>query len=79
MKKRVFAILLCLCLLIGIVPNMGTTAFAAGSYNIGDTVTFAGYDWYIIGTESDGVKAPSGCYTHLRKIMALAIQLLEIV
>lgn len=67
MKKRFLAALLCLCLLVGLVPGMGTTAFAAGSYNIGDTVTFAGYDWYIIGTESDGVKAPSGCYTLFAK------------
>lgn len=67
MKKRFVAALLCLCLLVGLVPGMGTTAFAAGSYNIGDTVTFAGYDWYIIGTESDGVKAPSGCYTLFAK------------
>ena len=67
MKKRFFAVLLCLCLLVGLVPGMGTTAFAASSYNIGDTVTFAGYDWYIIGTESDGVKAPSGCYTLFAK------------
>ena len=67
MKKRFLAALLCLCLLVGLVPGMGTTAFAAGSYNIGDTVTFAGHDWYIIGTESDGVKAPSGCYTLFAK------------
>lgn len=67
MKKRFLAALLCLCLLVGLVPGMGTTAFAAGSYNIGDTVTFAGYDWYIIGTESDGVKAPSGYYTLFAK------------
>lgn len=67
MKKRFLAALFCLCLLVGLVPGMGTTAFAAGSYNIGDTVTFAGHDWYIIGTESDGVKAPSGCYTLFAK------------
>lgn len=67
MKKRFLAALLCLCLLVGLVPGMGTTAFAAGSYNIGDTVTFAGHDWYIIGTESEGVTAPSGCYTLFAK------------
>lgn len=67
MKKRFLAALLCLCLLVGLVPGMGTTAFAAGSYNIGDIVTFAGYDWYIIGTENDGVTAPSGCYTLFAK------------
>ena len=30
MKKRFFAVLLCLCLLVGLVPGMGTTAFTAG-------------------------------------------------
>lgn len=67
MKKRFLAALLCLCLLVGLVPGMGTTAFAAGSYNIGDTVTFAGYDWYIIGTKSEGVTAPEGYYTLFAK------------
>lgn len=67
MKKRFFSALLCLCLLIGLVPGMGTTAFAASDHNIGDTVTFAGHEWYVIGTESDGVKAPSGCYTLFAK------------
>lgn len=67
MKKRFLAALLCLCLLVGLVPGMGTTAFAASDHNIGDTVTFAGYDWYIIGTESEGVTAPAGCYTLFAK------------
>lgn len=67
MKKRFLAALLCLCLLVGLVPGMGTTAFAASDHNIGDIVTFAGYDWYIIGTESEGVTAPSGCYTLFAK------------
>ena len=34
---------------------------------IGDTVEFAGHDWYIIGTETEGVTAPSGCYTLFAK------------
>ena len=70
MKKRFLAALLCLCLLVGLVPGMGTTAFAASDHNIGDTVTFAGYDWYIIGTDNEadgGVTAPAGCYTLLAK------------
>ena len=67
MKKRFLAALLCLCLLVGLVPGMGTTAFAASDHNIGDTVTFAGYDWYIIGTKSEGVTAPEGCYTLFAK------------
>lgn len=66
-KKRLVAALLCLCMLIGLMPGMGTAAFAASQYNIGDTVLFAGYEWYIIGTETEGVKAPSGCYTLFAK------------
>ena len=65
--KKILSLLLCLCLLVGLVPGMGTSAFAAGSYNIGDTVTFAGYDWDIIGTESEGVTAPEGYYTLFAK------------
>ena len=34
---------------------------------IGDTVGFAGHDWYIIGTETEGVTAPEGCYTLFAK------------
>lgn len=67
MKKRFLAALLCLCLLVGLVPGMGTTAFAASDHNIGDTVEFAGYEWYIIGTETEGVTAPAGCYTLFAK------------
>ena len=67
MKKRFFSVLLCLCLLAGLAPNMGTTAFAAGDYKIGDTVDFAGHEWYIIGTPTEGVTAPAGCYTLFAK------------
>ena len=67
MKKRFLAALLCLCLLVGLVPGMGTTAFAASDHNIGDTVEFAGHEWYVIGTETDGVTAPAGCYTLFAK------------
>lgn len=70
MKKRFFAALVCLCLLVGLIPNMGTTAFAASNHNIGDTVPFAGHEWYIIGTDNrddGGVTAPSGCYTLFAK------------
>ena len=69
MKKRFFAALLCLCLLAGLAPNMGTTAYAAG-LAIGTTVEFAGHEWYIIGTDNEadgGVTAPAGCYTLLAK------------
>ena len=65
--RRLCAALLCLCLLAGLAPNMGTTAFAAGDYKIGDTVNFAGYEWYIIGTPTEGVTAPAGCYTLFAK------------
>ena len=67
MKKRFFSALLCLCLLIGLVPGAVTTAFAASTtdYAIGDTVEFGGYSWRIIGTETEGVTAPEGCYTLL--------------
>ncbi len=34
---------------------------------IGDTVVFAGHEWYIIGTETEGVTAPTGCYTLFAK------------
>lgn len=59
--------LFCLCLLAGLVPGMGTTAYATGSYKLGDTVEFGGYEWYVIGTETEGVTAPSGSYTLFAK------------
>ena len=34
---------------------------------IGDVVSFAGHEWYIIGTETEGVTAPEGCYTLFAK------------
>ena len=34
---------------------------------MGDTVNFAGHEWYIIGTENEGVTAPAGCYTLFAK------------
>ena len=67
MNNPFLAALLCRCLLVAMVPALGRTALAAGRYNIGAIVTFAGLDWYIIGTESDGVTAPSGCYTLFAK------------
>ena len=30
-------------------------------------MNFAGYEWYIIGTETEGVTAPAGCYTLFAK------------
>ena len=66
---RILPLLLCLCLVLSMLPAMKLTASAAGTtdYAIGDIVTFAGHDWYIIGTESEGVIAPSGCYTLFAK------------
>ena len=34
---------------------------------IGDTVSFAEHEWYVIGTDSEGVIAPKGCYTLFAK------------
>ncbi len=47
-----------------------TDAFTGGaeaSPVIGDTVSFAGHEWYIIGTGIGGVTAPAGCYTLFAK------------
>ena len=79
MKKRFFAALLCLCLLAGLAPNMGLTAQAAGTA-IGQTVEFAGYQWYIIGTDEEadgGVTAPAGCYTLFAKKTTSAHRIIE--
>ena len=59
-----------LCTAMALAVGMpASTAFAASttSYSIGDTVGFVGYEWYIIGTETEGVTAPSGCYTLFAK------------
>lgn len=68
MKKRFFTVLLCLCMLAGLVPNMNIAPAAdTPAYGIDETVFFAGHKWYIIGTPTEGVKAPAGCYTLLAK------------
>ena len=43
------------------------TGGAEASPVIGDTVSFAGHEWYIIGTGLGGVTAPEGCYTLFAK------------
>ena len=43
------------------------TGGAEASPVIGDTVSFAGHEWYIIGTGLGGVTAPAGCYTLFAK------------
>ena len=67
--RGILPLLLCLCLVLSMLPAMKLTASAAGTtdYAIGDIVTFAGHSWYIIGTETQGVEAPSGCYTLFAK------------
>ena len=61
-----FVLCTAMALVVGLPASM---AFAASttSYSIGDTVEFAGYEWYIIGNETEGVTAPSGCYTLFAK------------
>ena len=47
-----------------------TDAFTGGaeaSSVLGDTVSFAGHEWYLIGTGLGGVTAPAGCYTLFAK------------
>ena len=51
-------------------PGDGTSTIVTVTEDkpvIGDTVSFAGYEWYIIGTDSEGVIAPEGCYTLFAK------------
>ena len=66
LKRKILAALLALSLLASLLP-LGAQPALAASLAIGDTVTFAGHDWYIIGTETEGVTAPEGCYTLFAK------------
>ncbi len=66
LQRKFLAALLALSLLAGLLPATATTAQAAGAA-IGETVEFAGHEWYIIGTPSEGVTAPEGCYTLFAK------------
>lgn len=66
LQRKFLAALLALSLLVGLLPATGTTAQAAVAV-IGETVNFAGHEWYIIGTPSEGVTAPAGCYTLFAK------------
>ena len=70
LKRKTLAALLALSLLASLLPLGAQPALAATSLAIGDTVTFAGHDWYIIGTDEEadgGVTAPEGCYTLFAK------------
>ena len=69
LKRKTLAALLALSLLASLLP-LGAQPALAASLAIGDTVTFAGHDWYIIGTDEEadgGVTAPAGCYTLFAK------------
>lgn len=51
-------------------PGDGTSAIVTVTEDkpvIGDVVSFAEHEWYIIGTDSEGVIAPEGCYTLFAK------------
>ena len=70
MKKRLLSLTLIAALCLSLFPVGTAPAQAATSLAIGDTVTFAGHDWYIIGTDEEadgGVTAPEGCYTLFAK------------
>lgn len=49
------------------VKAEAVTGGAEASPVIGDTVSFAGHEWYLIGTGLGGVTAPAGCYTLFAK------------
>ena len=70
MKKRLLSLTLIAALCLSLFPVGPAPAQAATSLAIGDTVTFAGHEWYIIGTDEEadgGVTAPEGCYTLFAK------------
>ena len=51
-------------------PGDGTSTIVTVTEDepvIGDIVSFAGHEWYVIGTDSEGVIAPEGCYTLFAK------------
>ena len=51
-------------------PGDGTSAIVTVTEDkpvIGDVVSFAEHEWYVIGTDSEGVIAPEGCYTLFAK------------
>ena len=51
-------------------PGDGTSTIVTVTEDkpvIGDTVSFAEHEWYVIGTDSEGVIAPEGCYTLFAK------------
>lgn len=65
LQRKFLAALLALSLLAGLLPAASQPASAAESFAIGETVHFAGHNWYIIGTDDEadgGVTAPAGCY-----------------
>ncbi len=51
-------------------PGDGTSTIVTVTEDkpvIGDVVSFAEHEWYVIGTDSEGVIAPEGCYTLFAK------------
>ena len=51
-------------------PGDGTSAIVTVTEDkpvIGDVVSFAEHVWFVIGTDSEGVFAPDGCYTRFAK------------
>lgn len=68
MKKRLLSLTLIAALCLSLFPAGAAPALAESTdYSVGDTVRFATHDWYIIGTPTEGVIAPEGCYTLLAK------------
>ena len=56
--------------IVPVNPGDGTSAIVTVTEDkpvIGDVVSFAEHEWYIIGTDSEGVIAPEGCYTLFAK------------
>ncbi len=56
--------------IVPVNPGDGTSTIVTVTEDkpvIGDTVSFAEHEWYVIGTDSEGVIAPEGCYTLFAK------------
>ena len=56
--------------IVPVDPGGGTSTIVTVTETdpvIGDIVSFAEHEWYVIGTDSEGVIAPEGCYTLFAK------------
>ena len=67
MIKQALSVLLCMCMIVGMLPAAFSVSAAEQDSLIGKVVPFGNYEWYIIGTENEGVIAPEGCYTLFAK------------